>query len=355
MHRLTAAVFVVATLLVCRPVSAEYAWVAKIRQAAAHAAEQASDCWHYCTAKCGAATRTCLRRSADWWSPEARGQAAARCGLRLPEQIDSNGRLIVLIHGLDSDADYWNDMLPTMQADGFTAAPFVYPNDQPISDSARLLAAELMALNRAHPKLKTDIVAHSMGGILARAYVEGDEYRGGIQRLILLAPPNQGSCYSRFSICSDAVEHFHLWRSEPNWSWAWMAADGLGEARHDIAPGSTFLAELNRRGRRPGVSYTIIAGNRNCGWRYAGNLVRWSSVCVPGTEWGESCSGQLREWADDIESVASGSDGLVPLESAALSGVDDLVIVPADHTTIACSRNGRPPVAWPIIKDRLGR
>lgn len=355
MHRLTAAVFVVATLCVSRPASAEYAWVTKVRQAVAYTAEQACDCWHDCTETCGAATRRCLRRAADWWSPDARTQTAARCGLRLPEHFDAEGRLVILIHGLDSDADYWNDMLPAIEADGYTTAPFVYPNDQSISESARLLAAELATLSRSHPKLKADIVAHSMGGILARAYVEGDDYQGGIGRLILLAPPNQGSCYSRFSICCDVVEHFHLWRTEPDWSWAWMAADGLGEARRDIAPGSAFLEELNKRGRRPGVRYTIIAGNRNCGWRYAGNLVRWSSICVPGTEWGGCVNGKLKEWADDIESFMSTSDGLVPLASAVLSGVDDLVIVPADHTTIVCSRNGRPPVAWPVIKERLGR
>lgn len=355
MHRLTAAVFVVSTLLFSQPASAEYAWVTTGRQALAHAAERACDCWHGCSQKCCAATRSCLRRTADWWSPEARAQVAARCGLRLPAEMPAEGRLIILIHGLDADAGYWKDMLPAMRADGFMTAPFVYPNDQPISESARLLAADLTELRRAHPKLKTDIVAHSMGGILARAYVEGDDYRGGIERLILLAPPNQGSCYSRFSTCCEIVEHVQLWHGEPEWSLGWMAADGLGEARGDIAPGSAFLDHLNQRGRRAGVQYTIIAGNRNCGWRYAANVVRWSSVCAPGTQWGQRVTGTMRGWANDLESITSDSDGLVPLASAALAGVDDLVIVPADHTTIACSRNGHPPVAWPFIKSRLAQ
>lgn len=353
MRRLTAVVFVAAALLICRPASAEYAWVTKARQAMAYSADRVGHCWNHCSEKCGAATRHCLRRAADWWSPEARRQTAARCGLRLPPKLDADGRLVVLVHGLDADAGYWCDLLPAMQAEGIAAAPFVYPNDQPIGASASLLAAELASLRRTHPRLKTDIVAHSMGAVLARAYVEGDEYTGGVGRLILLAPPNQGSCYSRFSVCCDALEHFHLWRTEPEWSLAWMAADGLGEARRDMAPGSAFLEELNKRGRRSGVRYTVIAGNRNCGWRYAGNLVRWSCVCVPGTQWGRAMTGQLREWADGIEDIGSDGDGVVPLSSAVLPGVNDLVIVPADHTTIACCRNGHAPVAWPIIKDRL--
>jgi hypothetical protein len=192
-----------------------------------------------------------------------------------------------------------------------------------------------------------------MGGILARAYVEGDEYTGGVERLVLLAPPNHGSCYSRFSVCCDAVEHFHLWRSEPEWSWTWMVADGLGEARHDIAPGSRFLAELNSHGRRQNVRYTIVAGNRSCGWRYAAGALRWSSVCLPGTQWGNRANEKLHAWAADVESRESTNDGLVTMESALLPGVDDFVILPADHTTLACSRNGQPPVAWPIIQQRL--
>ena len=43
------------------------------------------------------------------------------------------------------------------------------------------------------------------------------------------------------------------------------------------------------------------------------------------------------------------------LESAKLDGVDDIVILPADHTTIAFSRDGRSPLAWDVIADRLSR
>ncbi|HET6880672.1 MAG TPA: alpha/beta fold hydrolase, partial [Pirellulales bacterium] len=312
-------------------------------------------CWDDCSEACGVTTKRWLRQTADWWSPEARQQAAERNGLRLPKDLKPEGRLVVLIHGLDSDAAYWQDVVALLEAEGHAVAWLDYPNDQPVADSARLLADEMAALRRRYPQLNVDIIAHSMGGILARAYVESDDYACGVERLILLAPPNQGSCYSRFSVCCDAVEHFHRWRNEPGWSWTWMIADGLGEARHDIAPGSRYLAELNARGRRRGVRYTIVAGNRSCGWRYAGNVLRWSAVCVPSAGWGTDLGGKLHTWAEELESHECSNDGLVTLQSAFLPGVDDLVIVPADHTTLACSRNGRPPVAWPIIHDRLSK
>jgi pimeloyl-ACP methyl ester carboxylesterase len=40
---------------------------------------------------------------------------------------------------------------------------------------------------------KVDIIAHSMGGLVARAYVQGSEYRDDVNKLIMLGTPNHGS------------------------------------------------------------------------------------------------------------------------------------------------------------------
>ena len=40
---------------------------------------------------------------------------------------------------------------------------------------------------------KVDIVAYSMGGLVARSYIQGDGYRYDVDRLILLGTPNAGS------------------------------------------------------------------------------------------------------------------------------------------------------------------
>jgi pimeloyl-ACP methyl ester carboxylesterase len=335
--------------------SAEYAWVTRVKNAASCAADRIGQCWTSCTDACGKKTREWVRRSVDYFAPTAREEAAQRCGLRLPEKVGNAERLIVLIHGLDSNEAYWQDLAPLLKHEGYAVGELIYPNDQPLADSAALLAGEMARLRSACPRLSVDIVAHSMGGIIARAYIEGDDYTGGIDKLILLAPPNHGSSYSRFSIMCDLVEHCSLWYSDPDWSWTWMVTDGLGEARNDISPGSPFLAQLNAKGRRSGVCYTIVAGNRSCGWRYTANMLRCSSACVPNAQWSQPLDDKLHVWAEQLESRNGSNDGLVEIENALLPGVDDVVIVPADHTTIACTRNGRPPVAWPVIRDRLSR
>jgi pimeloyl-ACP methyl ester carboxylesterase len=341
----------------CAPqrASAEYAWVKKVKQAGAMAANRVGQCWTGCTTACGNKVREWVRSSVDYFAPTARQEAALRCGLRMSKEPGEAARLVILIHGLDSTDEFWQDLSPLIEQEGYAVASLVYPNDQPVADSAALFAGEMSRLRAANPRLKADIVAHSMGGILARAYLEGGVYKGGVDRMILLAPPNHGSCYSRFSIVCDLVEHCGHWYNNPDWSWTWMVTDGLGEARNDISPGSPFLLKLNSQPRRCDVRYTIIAGNRSCGWRYAASVVRWSSVCVPNSEWTKPLDDKLDNWAERLESRSASNDGLVKIENALLPGVDDVVIVPADHTTIACTRNGRPPVAWPVIRERLAR
>jgi pimeloyl-ACP methyl ester carboxylesterase len=41
---------------------------------------------------------------------------------------------------------------------------------------------------------KVHIVAHSMGGLLARAYIQGGDYRGDIDKLAMVGTPHLGSC-----------------------------------------------------------------------------------------------------------------------------------------------------------------
>lgn len=276
-------------------------------------------------------------------------------GLLFSESFDGRQPVVVLIHGLDSATSYWDDLAPLIELAGYTVARLNYPNDQPLEESAAVLAREIAALRSRHPRLSIDVVGHSMGAMVARSYVEGDDYGGGVRRLIMLAPPNHGSCYSRFSLPTEFIEHADLWYHEPDWRWTWWVHDGLGEARNDLTPGSEFLAELNARPRRAGVKYTIVAGNRSCGWRYAANAMRGAAGWLPDWQWTHAAEDRLVSLAGKVEGQTGASDGLVWLESARLEGVDDFVLVPADHTTIACSSNGEPPVAWPTIAARLKR
>jgi pimeloyl-ACP methyl ester carboxylesterase len=359
MRRLLLIVCTVAFL--AQPARAEAGWFAdswqSTRACAARCTEKVKDFAAAQGARISAASdraRVWVRTSAARWTPEDRRPSY---GLTLSAPPDDTKPLVVLVHGLDSGAAFWQDLADVLAAEGHQLAYFDFPNDQPIADSAKLLARELQSLHEAHPNLQTALLTHSMGGIVARSYVEGPDYAGGIDRLILLAPPNQGSRYARWNCCSEMAEHFALWRSDPNWHWTWPFIDGVGEAGRDLRPESSFLIGLNAQPRREGVSYTIIAGNRSCGWRYTAASLGLVARCVP--ELRIEADDRLRErltvWAAQLRDRPAAGDGLVTVASTRLDGVGDFVIVPADHATIACSRDGLPPIAWETIRERLAR
>ena len=43
---------------------------------------------------------------------------------------------------------------------------------------------------------KVDIVAHSMGGLVARSYIQSENYNNDIRNLTLVGTPNKGAVFS---------------------------------------------------------------------------------------------------------------------------------------------------------------
>lgn len=140
---------------------------------------------------------------------------------------------------------------------------------------AALLANEIQVVKRREGVDKIDIVCHSMGGLVSRAYIERSDFREGdgallyydytygqdVRKLIMLGTPNHGSPLMEI-------------------------AEVLGVSRKEtppfsvrqMHPRSKFLRLLNggRSGRSFGVEYSAIAGNKcPCGlWDKF-----WAKVC----------------------------------------------------------------------------
>lgn len=297
-------------------------------------------------------------------APEATAAQKAFYGMKLhDEPLDRSRPLVVLIHGLDCDRYNWGSIAKLLTAEGYQVAYFTYPSDQPVADSAAMLGEEMTKLRTAMaggPHAHLDIIAHSMGGLVARAYVEGEGYRGGVDHLILLGTPNQGSDWANCRWFLEADEHYGLWKHEPNWKWTWMITDGLGEAGSDLKPGSEYLKHLNGLERREGVKYTVVAGNRSATRRVTADCIDWSANLIRGRAakwWGfRHTRNGLSRWAAGVRDKESGSDGPVPVESTKLEGVEDFVVLPADHATLYLPPSeNEPPVAWAVIKDRLSK
>ena len=128
-------------------------------------------------------------------APEATARQARRFGLHLPRIVDSKMPMVVLIHGLDGNGGSCGDLAELLRRGGYQTATFVYPTERPLEENAELLARHMSALREEFPELRIDLVTESMGGLIARRYVEGPGYAGGVDHFILIAPPNEGSTW----------------------------------------------------------------------------------------------------------------------------------------------------------------
>jgi pimeloyl-ACP methyl ester carboxylesterase len=290
-------------------------------------------------------------------APGASADQARMYGLLLPNDLDATRPLVVLVHGLDCSKGQWWAMAERLQQSGFQVGYFTFPSDQPLVDSSELFGQHLSALREMHPQLPVSVLTYSMGGLVARGYIEGPDYGGEVGRLIMLAPPNHGSKWARYRAVLEVEEHWNLYRTNDDWKWTWPITDGLGEAGSDLRPDSMFLDELNTLPRRQGVQYTIIAGNQHPARRLTANCIEAPSRWIPSgarSWWGvRHTRSFLKDSAADLRAGKDKSDGPVTIRSARLDGVEDFVLLPADHSTLMSATRSQPPIAWETVHSRL--
>lgn len=218
---------------------------------------------------------------------------------------------------------------------------FAYPNDGPLAESAQGLAKELDALHRQYPKASLTLVSHSMGGLVARAVIEGEQAKSndyGVDQLIQVCPPNHGSAIAEYGPLLESVEQIsYLANRNANREsrgLLGMIKDGFNEAPADLRPDSEFLTQLNACPRSAKVSYTILAGDQ-------GPLKPTVHMAL-GEVW-KLISDNVEEpvrlnrrvtsllECDDLQ--RGKGDGVVSLTSARLAGVADFEVLPIHHLT----------------------
>jgi len=180
---------------------------------------------------------------------------------------------------------------------------------------ARRLADEIAYITADGSISYVDVVAHSMGALVARAYIEcddfaevfgseeypdhGTEYRGDVRTLVSLASPHHGALLASFG--------------------QWLSRLG-----RQLSPEGTFLELLNRDrvvedrliSLRPDVRYVSMAGQTcfGCGLR------RDEDAC-------------LRECVD-AGLAWQGSDLVVLMASAYLPEAENVACIGMDHVAM---------------------
>jgi hypothetical protein len=281
-------------------------------------------------------------------------------GNRIFSEVASAQMPVVFVHGVNGfDGDYWGtedqaglaadgserplEQLPyPMQVRRATAgAPdpgqrmqcweFYYPPDQPLQWSGYLLAHDLNLIQSRYPGKPLNIVAHSMGGLVTRATMEGLGWAWSIDpdpvlvnrsfedvaRVVLLGTPTNGSYGANRAYYGVFL---------PSGLYTAAGFDPSAPAVRDLAVGSPFQLELNRPGivpfgTTPGL---VVAGTSPKG-------------LVP-----------IYPFSDDPVAIESSehADGIVAISSASLldRGVP-LVLLPGfSHKHLRSPHNEKAPL-----------
>lgn len=255
---------------------------------------------------------------------------------------------VVLVHGLDDSGDQWRELAPALHRAGRTVLFFEYANDQGIALSADELGRALRVL-RARGIIRVDLVCHSMGGLVARDVLTRPEHYAGVgdprdglpdvDRVILVATPNQGAPLAYIRAPNDLIERTIAWRhaDAPLSEIFALGSDGDGQAGLDLRPGSAYLTELNARPAPTGVHTTVIvaqalgdapeASEPDAKADGSGSGPSSSSERAPGVR------ARVRMWWSRVvrRVVEVLGDGAVPADSARLAHADETVQVRCTH------------------------
>ncbi len=253
---------------------------------------------------------------------------------------------VCLVHGLNSSSTVFRHWIKPLEDAGFGVVVYDFPFNRDLHRTAPAFGRDWSEFRRKAGEARPwAVVAHSMGSLLARRYVEGAEgYGEDVSHLILLAPVNQGSGLAKGQALLQLVQGMQAVRDRKATAMVHLA-DGLGEAADDLLPESDFLKEINARPRRAGVGYHILAGDH--GFLTPGSRRRIelqvSSARVAGGLFGGLARLAGGDLSERLDALTDGlGDGCVSVAATRLDGVDDHRTLHVNHLELI-----RAPLLFP--------
>jgi pimeloyl-ACP methyl ester carboxylesterase len=276
---------------------------------------------------------------------------------------DPHRPTVCLIHGINSSSGSFVHMVGPLEEAGFGLVVYDFPYNRDLDESVEILRHDWAAFRREQGETRAwAVVTHSMGGLLARAYVERESgYAGDVSDLCLIAPPNRGSAVAQTQVLLQFIQGLKSINARKTGALAQLS-DGLGEAATDMMPESRFLKALNARPRREGVGYHILAGDAGFLSATARTQVetQYRLMARPGGLLGGLTRLAIPNLPEQLDELTDGrGDGCVTVASTKLDGVTDHEVLHANHVELIRGPLLYPdpgPVAcMPWLLKRLGK
>ena len=193
------------------------------------------------------------------WEPEEYMEKV-QAGLFLLEPFDPNRVPVLFVHGIGGAPIQFETLADGLDRERFQPWFFAYPSIFPLQMVADALNQMLDIYRRENPFDRLHLVAHSMGGLVSRAYL--NEYAWGrhdydVDTFVTLASPFGGESGASMYPAAD--------RGEAGALATWIAETGRteeGDFQHvawtDMAPESAFLANLYEKPLPTGTDYHLL-------------------------------------------------------------------------------------------------
>ena len=181
---------------------------------------------------------------------------------------DATSLPVLLIHGYGCNSGYWAHLTPLLDAARISHATIdLAPVTASMDDFVPLVEEGVRALLAATGAARVVIVAHSMGGLVARAWMQ-DVSRGRVARVITLGTPHHGTSMASLGVGVNALQM----RRDSAWLRALAAAEST-ETRasitsiythHDniVTPQTSSELDDARNLAFGGVGHVALAANR---------------------------------------------------------------------------------------------
>ncbi len=194
---------------------------------------------------------------------------------------------VILLHGLARTDLSMHRMKRMLEKNGYRVANVDYPSREHRIEELAPMAVEdgLAQCNTIADISTVHFVTHSLGGILVRYYL-ADNKIDNLGRVVMLAPPNQGS------VAVDELVRI------PGFDWL------NGPAGYQLGKGPESIP---LRLGRPDFDFAVIAGNRS--------IDPITSAVLPDPD-----------------------DGRVSVADTRLDGMRDFIVVPVSHALIMQDR-----------------